>query len=106
MNAKMKKPLANVLAIDDEPGQREMLVYGLSERGYKVTTAASGEEALVLAAKTEFELAICDMKMPGMSGVETVKAIKKLQPNMEITMVTGYATLENAVESYERGEFD
>jgi len=95
-----------VLIIDDESGLRDMLVFGLSDRGYLVIPAVSGEEGIEKARHEAFELVVCDIMMPGKSGVEVLKEIKAIQPDVEIIMATGYATLETAVESMKLGAFD
>ncbi len=95
-----------VLVIDDEAGLRDMLVFGLTDRGYFVIPAASGEEGVEKARHENFDLAVCDIMMPGKSGVEVLKEIKAIQPDLEMIMATGYATLETAVESMKQGAFD
>src|ERR1041384_4488893 len=85
-----------VLVIDDESGLRDMLAYALPELGFSVAAAASGEEALKLARARDFDLAVCDLMMPGLSGVETLRQLKVLRPATEVVMATGFATLETA----------
>src|SRR5437763_1410623 len=88
-----------VLVIDDEAGLRDMLIFGLTDRGYHVVPAASGEEGVEKAHHEKFDLVVCDIMMPGKSGVDVLKDIKAIQPEVEVVMATGYATLETAVES-------
>src|SRR5437016_1111260 len=95
-----------VLIIDDEQGLRNMLKFSLQKRGYEVFDAESGEQALALAKTQSFELAVCDIMMPGMDGVQVLKALKEISPSTEVIMATGYATLETAVESMKQGAFD
>jgi CheY-like chemotaxis protein len=92
--------------IDDEIGLCEMLVFGLSDRGYDVTTAASGEEGIEKLRKQPFDLVVSDIMMPGKNGVEVLKEIKQISPETEVIMATGYATLETAVESMKQGAYD
>jgi len=99
-----KRP--KVLIIDDEPGLRDMLIFGLQKRGYQVVCAANGDEALARIRADSFDLAICDIMMPGQNGVEVLQTLKELQPNLEVIMATGYATLETAVQSMKGGAFD
>ena len=96
----------SVLVVDDEAGLRDMLVFGLRDQGYRVVTAASGEEALDKAGLERFDLAFCDIMMPGMGGVETLRGLKALHPETEVIMATGFATLETAVESMKLGAYD
>src|SRR4051794_28319542 len=94
-----------VLIIDDEPGLRDMLVYGLQKRGYTTVCASNGEEALEKARAEKFDLAVCDVMMPGKSGVEILPLLKGIQTDLEVIMATGFATLETAVESMKNGAF-
>jgi signal transduction histidine kinase len=95
-----------VLVIDDESGIRDVLARALPRRGYEVSLAETGEQAVAKAKEKSFELAICDMVMPGMDGVSTLKALKRLQPHMEVVMSTGFASLETAIESLKSGAYD
>src|SRR4051812_17235271 len=88
-----------VLIIDDESGLRDMLIFGLTDRGYHVVAAASGDEAIEKSKHESFDLMVCDIMMPGKTGVEVLKEVKAIQPDIEAIMATGYATLETAVES-------
>ncbi|NNN05550.1 MAG: response regulator [Elusimicrobia bacterium] len=96
----------SVLVIDDEAGLRDMLAYVLPERGFTVVGASCGEEALRLARSRDFDLAVCDIMMPGLSGVETLRQLKVLRPSIEVIMATGFATLETAVETMKLGAYD
>jgi CheY-like chemotaxis protein/anti-sigma regulatory factor (Ser/Thr protein kinase) len=95
-----------VLVVDDEAGLRNMLKFGLQKRGYEVFEAEGGQQALELAKIHKFDLAVCDIMMPGMDGVQVLKALKALSPTIEVVMATGYATLETAVESMKQGASD
>lgn len=95
-----------LLVIDDEKGLRDMLVYTLGKRGFRVVPASTGEEGLVKAQAAHFDVVICDIMMPGIGGVATLKALKESCPNTEVVMVTGFATLELAVECIKLGAFD
>ena len=95
-----------ILVIDDEQGLRDMLVYGLSERDYEVVAVENGLLALEAARKASFDLALCDIMMPGMRGIDVLRELKLLSPDMEIVMATGYATIETAVESMKLGAYD
>ncbi|WP_437807987.1 response regulator [Sorangium sp. So ce1078] len=85
-----------VLVIDDEPAIRETLDTFLSWEGYEVATAESGEAAVKQAEEEQFDLAITDLRMPGMAGDETVAALKRLHPSLPVIVVTGYASDEAA----------
>jgi DNA-binding response OmpR family regulator len=105
-NAIVTNGAQRVLVIDDEAGLRDMLVFGLTDRGYHVVPVPSGEEGIEKARHENFDLMVCDIMMPGKSGVEVLKEIKTIQPDIEVVMATGYATLETAVESMKQGAFD
>ncbi len=102
----MSEIKSSVLVIDDEPDMRDMLEFSLSQEGFEVTTAESGMAAVEAAKRQKFDLAVTDLKMPGMSGVETVAALKDIDPDIEIVVATGYGTLENAVACMKNGAFD
>ena len=84
-----------ILVIDDEPDILRTLMMTLSQEEYHVTTATGGEAALEIFRRQPFDLVITDMRMPGMDGTEVIRRIKALDPDMEVIMLTGYATLEN-----------
>ena len=95
-----------VLVIDDEKGLRDMLVYSLGRSGFQVFTAENGKEAVEMAKRESFDVALCDLMMPVMGGLETLRALKEEHPHLEVIMATGYATLENAVEAMKHGAYD
>jgi CheY-like chemotaxis protein/nitrogen-specific signal transduction histidine kinase len=95
-----------LLVIDDEAGFRDLLVYELGGRGYQVVTAANGEEAVAKAQGKDIDIVVSDLTMPKRGGIETLSALKAIDPKIEVIMVTGHATLESAVESMKRGAYD
>ena len=97
---------ASVLVIDDEPDMREMLAFDLLQEGYEVQTAESGMAALQAIRSRRFDVAVTDLKMPGMDGVQTLAALKNVDPDMEVIIATGYASLESAVACLQHGAFD
>jgi DNA-binding NtrC family response regulator len=94
-----------ILVVDDEAGPRESLRMILKPR-YEVHTASNGQEALRLIQDEEFDVVTLDLNMPGLSGIDVLKEIKKLKPNMEIIVITGYGTLANAQEAIRFGAGD
>jgi signal transduction histidine kinase len=101
---KPKSP--HILVVDDEPGLRDMLRFGLQKRGYQVTAVPSGEEAIIKVAAENYDAVICDIMMPGIGGVDTLRRIKEKSPETAVIMATGFATLEIAIESMKSGAFD
>ncbi|MDY7226016.1 response regulator [Hyalangium rubrum] len=96
----------SVLVIDDEPDMREMLSFSLPSTEFEVVTADGGRAAVELLGTRRFDVAITDLKMPGMNGVETVSALRQLDPDMEVIVATGYASLETALACMKHGAYD
>ena len=96
-------PTTAVLVIDDEPGIRDLLTWELSQQGFEVETAESGMAAVEVARRRRFDLAITDLKMPGMDGIATVEALRTLDPDIEVIVSTGYATVETAIACMKSG---
>lgn len=97
---------ATVLIVDDEPGMRDMLSYELLQEGFDVEVADSGLSAIAAMKRRKFDLAVTDFKMPGMDGAQTVEALQQIDPNIEVIVGTGYATIETAVDCMKRGAYD
>jgi two-component system response regulator HydG len=95
-----------ILVVDDEESQREMLAGHLKNKGYTVTTAASGEEASEVCRKNFFEVALLDLKMPGLSGMDLLKELKKINPDTASIIITAYGSIDSAVEALKSGAFD
>jgi len=95
-----------VLMVDDEKEFIETLSERLTLRDYDVTTAFNGEEAIEKVKNYLFDVIILDVLMPGMSGIETLREIKKIKPLIEVIMLTGNATIETAIEGMKLGAFD
>ncbi|GAW93942.1 sigma-54-dependent transcriptional regulator [Calderihabitans maritimus] len=95
-----------ILVADDEEHMRSLLVEVLKRWGYRVITAASGAEALEQCRENQVNLAILDVKMPGMSGIEVTKRLKERYPEIAVIILTAYATVRNAVEAMKLGAFD
>lgn len=96
----------NVLLVDDELEFLETLVKRLTKRGLNISTAKSGEDALKIIGGKGIDVAVLDVRMPGMDGIQTLREIKKIDPLMEVIMLTGHASVEVAIEGMELGAFD
>jgi signal transduction histidine kinase len=96
-----------LLLVDDEPGILKVLGISLADRGYRVMTAESGEEALRVFHEARPEVILTDIKMPGMDGIELLKRIKAESPNTEVIMITGHGEMELAIQSlkYDASDF-
>lgn len=102
----MVSEVINVLLVDDEPEFLETLVKRLRKRKLNATGVSSGEVALDVVRVESVDVVVLDMKMPGMDGLETLKAIKNISPLVEVIMLTGHANMEVAVTGMELGAFD
>ncbi len=95
----------SILVVDDEVGPRESLRMILKPI-YDVYTATNGQEALQFISREKIDLVTLDLKMPGISGIDVLREIKKLHADIEVVIVTGYGTLTNAVEAIRYGAVD
>jgi len=96
----------NLLVVDDEVVIREGMRRILSAEGYHVETSASGRTAIEKIQEQDFDVVITDLKMPGMDGMEVLRTIKILQPEVPVIIITGYSTVDTAVEAMKNGAFD
>jgi two-component system cell cycle sensor histidine kinase/response regulator CckA len=97
---------AHVLVIDDEVQLRDLLKTFLGENGYGVETAEDGRVALEKVKATRFDVVICDLKMPGMDGIETIGRIREIRPDIQFIVLTAHGSFESAIESLRAGVFD
>ncbi len=98
--------LYRILVVDDEETQREMLGGFLKKEGYSVSLADSGEEALKICQDKFFEVALIDLKMPGMDGIGLLSKLKEINPEIQVIVMTAYASIETAVEAMKQGAFN
>jgi DNA-binding NtrC family response regulator len=97
---------ARVLIVDDEEDVRDALRDGLTQYGHKIETAADGPEALEKIRNSPFDVAIIDLKMPRMDGIELLKSLKSVDDGIEAVMLTAFATVGSAVSALKLGAFD
>ncbi|MGH9929104.1 MAG: response regulator, partial [Pyrinomonadaceae bacterium] len=95
-----------ILVVDDEKLQREILETILSGEGYDVTTASSGEAAVKFARDRRFDLALTDLKMTGMDGIELLQHLLNLDSSIIVILLTAHGSIESAKEALRRGAFD
>ncbi|MGD8543292.1 MAG: response regulator [Desulfobacteraceae bacterium] len=100
----MRKP--KILLVDDEERFLSTTRKVLQRKGFEVLTAASGAEALATLELNPVDVAILDVKMPGMDGIAALKEIKRRHPLVEVIMLTGHGTFESAVEGMKSGATD
>lgn len=98
--------MVDILVIDDEANIRDGCNRILTKEGWGVKTAVSGKEGLDLAQKESFDIVLLDLKMPGMDGMEVLRTINKMSPGLITIVITGYATVESAVEAMKEGAYD
>ncbi len=102
----MKEDSVKVLLADDEEEFINTLAERLSLRGLEVSTALEGEEALSLLSESEFDVAVIDFMMPGISGTEVLKKAKSVQPGLEVIILTGKGSTREGIEGMQYGAFD
>ena len=101
----MSVPRARVLVVDDKENMLSLFARILGEE-YELTTAADGGRALSLVASQEFDVVVTDIKMPAADGFEVLAAVKSRSPDTEVVMMTGHASVQDAVEAMKRGAYD
>src|SRR5512137_242544 len=99
-------PLARILAVDDEAIVLDSFRKILVAAGYAIDTVESGREALGLVQKHPYDFVFTDLKMPEMDGLDVVKGVKHFSPESDVVVITGYATIESAVNAMKFGAMD
>lgn len=98
--------MATILIIDDEKSIRTTLSDILSYEGYKIEEAADGQEGINLFKKKQYDVVLCDIKMPKIDGMEFLEQAVEVNPDVPIIMVSGHGNIDNAVEAVKKGAFD
>jgi len=99
-------PERGILIVDDEKNIRLTMSQALEPLGYKIGTAINGEDALHQLEEDAFGLVLLDLKMPGMDGMEVLRRLVELRPDIRVIMVTAHGSIENAVEAMKLGAVD
>jgi DNA-binding NtrC family response regulator len=94
---------ARILIVDDDETIRKSLATVLKEKGYLIETAESGREAISKSEKDAYNLAFIDIRLPDMDGVQLLTAMKETTPKMVKIIITGYPSLQNAIEAVNKG---
>jgi len=100
------KGTRSVLLVDDDNAFRQVMAGELKRLSYDVTDAGSGEEGLKRIAEKEPDIVLLDLQMPGINGLDTLKAIRESNPGIEVIMLTGHGSIDTAIESIRAGAFD
>jgi DNA-binding NtrC family response regulator len=95
-----------LLLVDDDEQMRRTLVGRFARKGLTVSDAGSGEQALEIAAKARFDVAVLDLHLPGINGVELLEKLKERQPDMEALLLTAHSSVETAVAAMKKGAYD
>ena len=98
--------MEHILVIDDEPGMIDIISTVLTDSGYTVTGHQDPEAALNAIREDSYDIVITDLKMPEIDGIQITKEVKKISPETEVIIVTGYASLETAIEALKNAVFD
>ena len=106
MRERFMWPRAKILVVDDEPIVCRSCQASLAPDGHEVSVALTGEEALRKIENDDFDIALVDLRVPGIGGMNLVRAIRKTSPRTEVVVITGYPSIENAKESIRLGAFD
>lgn len=100
------KAMKPILVVDDDPQMRDALREAIQRLGYEATVAENGQDGLIKMAGTPFAMIITDMKMPRMDGLQFLKEVRRRVGNLPVLVITGYGTVENAVETMKEGATD
>src|SRR5258708_33432940 len=98
--------MSNILIIDDEKAIRKTLSEILSYEGYKIDEAGDGVEGLKKFKEKDYDVILCDIKMPKIDGIEFLEKAKEANPGTPIIMISGHGTIETAVEVGKKGAYD
>ncbi len=96
----------NILILDDEPIVSKRLKPSLERKGYEVETFTRSSDALERIREKQFNIVVTDLKMEGIDGMEFLTEVKKMYPDTEVIVITGFATMDTAKESFRKGVFD
>jgi DNA-binding NtrC family response regulator len=92
-----------ILIVDDERSVAQSIALALAGDAVEIETVLSGEDALIRTAAVKYDLVICDLMMPGLSGLDLLKSLREYRPQTPVLMITGYPTVKTAEESLKMG---
>jgi len=102
----MAEKRSSIMIVDDEPDILIVLGEFLSKEGFRVLTAKDGRQAIDKVKENGIDLILLDMAMPDMNGIETLREIKKIKPDVSVIMITAYRDAEKVVEAFRLGAYD
>jgi len=97
---------ATILVIDDDDSVRKVLSAALEDEGYEVETAETGRKAVEMSRRSFYNMALIDIRLPDMEGTKLLSELKDTTPKMRKIIVTGYPSMQNAIEAVKRGAND
>ncbi len=101
-----RSPTPTVIVIDDEPALRELLATSLARRGWRVLQAASGVQGLELCQHEQPDVVLCDLRMPGLNGLDVLAALSRDAPELPVILVSGVGGLDDVITALKRGAWD
>lgn len=96
----------HILVVDDEHEFLELMQNRMQKRGFTVSVAPTGEKALDMVQKGSFDAMVLDVKMPGIDGIEVLRRVKEIRPELPVLLLTGHASIEAAMTGVETGAVD
>jgi len=96
----------HILVVDDEHEFLELMNNRMQKRGFTVSVAPTGEKALEMVEKEAFDAMVLDVKMPGIDGIEVLRRVKQMRPELPVLLLTGHASIEAAMTGVETGAVD
>lgn len=99
-------PTARVLIVDDEKAFSSVLAERMETRGFQVDTVESGHEAIAQVQKSNYDAIVLDLAMPKLDGIATLKQLLEINPDLQIILLTGHATVEKSVEALKQGAME
>lgn len=106
MGEQLKSDQKNILVVDDDTGVRTVFSSILRKEGYRVTAVKNGYEAIKVIDEESFDLALVDLRMPGLDGIQVLEKIKSRRPQTRVIIYSAYGLVEDAVEAMRKGAAD
>lgn len=106
MGEKLKSDQKNILVVDDDTGVRTVFSSILRKEGYRVTAVKNGYEAIKVIDEESFDLALVDLRMPGLDGIQVLERIRSRRPQTRVIIYSAYGSVEDAVEAMRKGAAD